>query len=92
MMNAITEEAAIEVARQRVAQLAAAAGDRYELLLEETKEVGWGWLFFFSSADFVRSRNSMDALVGNGPWLVRRDGQVQQLPSPIRWEEALKQI
>jgi hypothetical protein len=90
-MAEISLETAIDIAGQLVEQLASAAGDTYELLSEETRDIGRGWLFFFNSADFVRSRNPVDSLAGNGPLLVLRDGQVHQLPSSIPWEEALSQ-
>jgi hypothetical protein len=89
-MDAITLEVAREIARREVEQLAKAAGDTFELLPEQTKYVEEGWLFFFNSSDFVQSRNPADALAGNGPLLVRHDGNVHHLPTSITWEEALK--
>lgn len=91
-MSAITREIAFEIARREVERLASAAGDSFELLSEETKDIGRGWLFFFNSSDFVRSRNPVDALAGNGPLLVLSNGQVHHLPSSVPWQEALKHI
>lgn len=91
-MRTITKTIAFEVARREVDRLASAAEDSFELLTEETKDVGNGWLFFFNSSDFVRSRSPVDALAGNGPLLVLEDGQVHHLPSSIPWQEALKKI
>jgi hypothetical protein len=45
-----------------------------------------------NSADFVRTRNPMDSLAGNGPILVLRDGSVVHLPSAVPWEDALKHL
>lgn len=91
-MEKITKDAATEIARIHVERLAAAAGDRFELLLGETKDVDQGWLFYFNSADFVRTRNPIDSLAGNGPLLVLQNGQIHELPSALPWQEALSRI
>jgi hypothetical protein len=91
-MQEITKTIATELARERVTQLADAVGDHFELLLSETKDVGRGWVFFFNTAAFVQSRNPADALAGNGPLLVLRDGQIHELSSAVSWKEALRQI
>ena len=91
-MTVLTKTTAIEIAREHISQLATAAGDSFELLLDETKDVAQGWLFFFNTSDFVRSRNPVDALAGNGPLLVLQDGQIHELSSALPWEQALKHI
>ena len=86
-----SEHAAV-IARQRVDQLARLAGDQFEILPESTVEVEQGWVFFFNTVDFVRTRNPKTALAGNGPLLVTHDGQVHELPSAIPWRDALGSI
>lgn len=83
---------ATEVARARVNQLAKSLGDELEVIAELTKEVDLGWLFFYNTAEFLRTRNPVDALAGNGPLLVTREGDIVELPSAISWERALAQI
>jgi hypothetical protein len=85
-------ESAAALARSRIDQLAQAVGDQFEVLLDQTKEIEQGWVFFFNTADFVRTRNAMSALAGNGPILVTRAGGIYELPSAIPWEDAVQQI
>lgn len=59
---------------------------------KETKEVEGGWVFFYNSRDFVRTRNPLDALAGNGPIFVSRRGVLTELPSAIPWEGALRVV
>lgn len=91
-MPSLDRESAIALARQRVDQLAQAVGDQFEILSDSTREIEQGWVFFFNTADFVRTRNPTSALAGNGPLLVTREGVIHELPSAIPWEDAVKQI
>jgi Immunity protein 35 len=87
----ITMTQAEALARTRVNELARAANDRFELLEDQTRPVDAGWLFFFNSADFIRTRDPIDALAGNGPILVFKDGRVVQLSSALPIDQALMQ-
>jgi hypothetical protein len=91
-MPAINAAMAMNLARETIAQLALSVGDQFDILLDETREVEQGWVFFFNTADFVRTRNPVYALAGNGPILVSRDGKVQELPTAVPWEDSLKKI
>lgn len=91
-MVQLNRESASALAREKVDQLARAAGDEFEILSESTIEVEQGWLFFFNTADFVATRNPTAALAGNGPILVTREGALHELPSAIPWEEAVKRV
>ena len=81
---------AIAVAYAR--ELAVAVGDEFEILEGSTIEDPKGWLFFYNSADFVRTRSPTDSLAGNGPILVLLDGAVLELPSAVPWDVALKNV
>ncbi|MDR0634744.1 MAG: YrhB family protein [Azoarcus sp.] len=85
-------ESATLLALDKIDQLARAAGDEFGILADFTREVEQGWVFFFNTADFVRTRNPVFALAGNGPILVTHEGDVFELPSAIPWEDAVKQI
>jgi hypothetical protein len=85
-------ETALLLARERVNQLSQSAEDQFEIMPESTKEIAQGWLFFFNTVDFVRTRNPASSLAGNGPILVSREGTLYELPSGIPWEDAVKQI
>lgn len=91
-MPSLDRESAIALARRRIDQLAQTVGDQFEILPDSTREIEQGWLFFFNTVDFVRTRNPIFALAGNGPLLVTREGVVHELPSAIPWEDAVKQI
>ena len=91
-MNQVTYESAVELARIAVERLAAKSDDTFELLLDETKEIPIGWVFFYNSADYARTRNPIDALAGNGPLLVVRSGRIIEMPSSIPWEESVRTI
>lgn len=91
MLN-LNREAASLLARERINQIAQAAGDQFELLSDSTREIEQGWVFFFNTADFVRTQNPIFSLAGNGPILVTREGRVYELPSAVPWKEAAKKI
>jgi hypothetical protein len=90
-MDAINRAAAFNIAQAKVDELGLAAGDAFEILRSETKEVEQGWIFFYNSAEYVRSRDPLRALAGNGPLLVLRDGQLAVLPTALPWQETLAQ-
>jgi len=85
-------EGAYVLARKRVEYLAQAAGDEFEILRELTVEVRQGWIFFYNTADFVRTNNFSSSLAGNGPILVTHLGVVHELPSEVPWEDAVQKI
>lgn len=92
MISNLDFESAVVLARSRIDQLAQIVGDQFEILPDQTKEIEQGWVFFFNTADFVRTRNAMFALAGNGPILVTREGGIYELPSAIPWEDAARKI
>jgi len=91
-MPSLNLESALSLARERVDRFAQEAGYPCEILLNSTKEIGQGWVFFYNTTDFVRTRNPSSALAGNGPILVTREGAIHELPSAIPWEDAVKRI
>lgn len=91
-MKTLNRAAALKIARAKVDELGRMARDAFDIVTAETKEVKQGWLFFYNSADFVRTGDPMFALAGNGPLLVLRDGQVAMLPTAVPWQEAIGQM
>jgi len=89
-MSTISKTVALQIAQNKVNQLALAASDEFTILLEKTQNVEQGWVFFFNSSDFVQTGNPLSKLAGNGPILVSHSGEVHELPSSIPWEDALK--
>lgn len=89
-MSAIDHEYALILAQQRVRQLGDDVGDEFELILDSTLEVEGGWVFFYNTAEYLRTRNPSSALAGNGPIFVTREGAISDLPSSIPWQKELK--
>ncbi|MFJ7786683.1 YrhB domain-containing protein [Streptomyces albidoflavus] len=90
----ISKERAVE----RVESLLATMRLAHELVVHEVKEHALGWLVFWNSAEYDRTRDLRDLLVGGGPYLVDRyDGSVHHIPVTTwvgeDWEELyLRQI
>lgn len=91
-MSGLNRDSALALARERIDQLAQAVGDEFEILSDSTREIEQGWVFFFNTADYVRTRNPTAALAGNGPLLITRAGVIHELPSAIPWEDAVRQL
>lgn len=51
-----------------------------------------GYVFFYNSADYWRTRDMMTGLAGNGPILVRPDGEVVTLPTNQSVEASLHAV
>jgi hypothetical protein len=43
-----------------------------EILDSETLEKEWGWVFFYDSADHIRTGDDKYAICGNAPFIVNR--------------------
>ncbi|NVM75000.1 hypothetical protein FHW83_000780 [Duganella sp. SG902] len=91
-MDTISRSAALQIAQAKVHELASAAGDDFALQPNHTREIEQGWVFFFNSAEYVRTGNYIHALAGNGPLLVLRNGNVVMLPSAVPWEGVVSEM
>lgn len=91
-MSVMNKEMAFVQAKDHVDKLADRAAESFEILQFKTQEVKQGWIFYFNTSDYVQSGNPSDALAGNGPLLVLRNGSVIELPSSLPIDEALKII
>jgi hypothetical protein len=78
------------LAKNTVAAIAAKVCDEFVVIDDLTKEVEEGWVFFYDSKEFVETGNPSSTLAGNGPILVRRNGEIQILPSNASWQVILK--
>lgn len=97
--SVISKERAVELvesllARERLTW----AGPLRELAVCAVEEHAVGWLVFWNSAEYARTRDVRDSLVGSGPYLVdRHDGSIHHVPATTwiaeNWEELyLQQI
>jgi hypothetical protein len=91
-MHTISKSEATEIAAARVCRLEQEAGCKLELLDLSTVQVKEGWVFFYNSADFIRTGNTSDALAGNGPLFVTLEGSLVELPSSKPWQRALEEL
>ncbi|MEV6979492.1 YrhB domain-containing protein [Kitasatospora sp. NPDC093806] len=58
------------------------AGPVPELAVYRVEEHAIGWLVFWNSAEYARTRDLRDNLVGSGPYLVdRHDGSIHHVPA-----------
>ncbi|MER5503493.1 YrhB family protein [Streptomyces sp. NPDC002466] len=63
-----------------------------ELAVLDVEEHAFGWLVFWQSVEYTRSRDTGKMLVGHGPYLVdRQDGSIHHIPVTTfvgeGWEE-----
>ncbi|MBD1548710.1 YrhB domain-containing protein [Roseibium aggregatum] len=91
-MTAINRDAATDLARKEIDQLAEKIGMAVEIYSEETREIAQGWVFFYNSEEYMRTGNYRFQLAGNGPILVMREGKIHYLPTAIPWEDAVSQL
>lgn len=91
-MGMIDASEARQIAAERVREIEQEAGYKLELLHLSTVQVKQGWIFFYNSADFIRTGNASDALAGNGPLFVALDGKLTELPSSKPWQQALDEL
>jgi hypothetical protein len=91
-MDSLNHHAALRLAQAKVYELAFSEGEEFEILAGETREVEQGWVFFYNTADYVRTGDPLQALAGNGPVLVLRSGRIAVLPSAISWQDELSKM
>jgi hypothetical protein len=88
----VDQATATRLALEKLDEIAQRAGINLQLLSDRTREIEAGWVFFYNSSEFLRTRNLSHALAGNGPIFVTREGAVHQLPTAIPWQEGVKRI
>jgi hypothetical protein len=51
---------------------------KWDLMLQHTITKPYGWVFFYESAEYIKTENLRYGLIGNAPFIVDRiDGQVR---------------
>lgn len=81
-----------KLAEMKLDELALSTGIEMLLAREQTISLDRGWLFFYNSAEFLKTGDPSSALAGNGPILVSHDGLTHILPSAIPWDIALQRL
>lgn len=82
--------AAYDLAATKIDLISATIGVPLEIT--QWTEVASGWVFFFNSSIYLSSHDSADALAGNGPIFVTKNGTIYELPSSVHWEKAIMMI
>lgn len=80
------------LARQHVDAASKAAGAKCMVIDDMTVAIPEGWVLFYDSAEYLRTRNLIAALAGNSPLFVRTTGRVHILPTYSSWEEGVKSV
>jgi len=57
---------------------------------QDTVEYKDGWLFFYNTAEYLKTGNFSFALAGNGPLFVKRTGEIVALVTYRPVEESLR--
>jgi hypothetical protein len=90
----ITRAEAERIVRDYIAREFPPEDGEEELAVNDaaTLERPYGWLFVYTTATYLRTRDPEDGLLGAGPLLVlRQDGQVIDFPSYHSRESALEE-
>ncbi|MFE5586951.1 YrhB domain-containing protein [Kitasatospora sp. NPDC056531] len=79
----ISKERAVELVESLLAKERLTwAGPLHELAVYDVEEHAVGWLVFWNSAEYARTRDLRYNLVGSGPYLVdRHDGSIHHVPA-----------
>ena len=73
---------AFRLAEERVAELSRISDSELVVEPEKTLERSFGWIFFYTTRDYLETRDEMQRPVGNGPLVVeKRDGTTTFLSS-----------
>ena len=76
----ISETEAAEIARSYVEEMGHSVYGGVAIIDVLTKP--YGWIFFYNSKRYIETKDPLDALGGNGPFVVlRADGAIYQLGS-----------
>jgi hypothetical protein len=82
MSTMISKEEALEIAKRFVTEQCRSVTGGCAIMLEQTIDKSYGWIFLFNSKRYLETGDPLEALGGNGPLVVERtDGRVHALGS-----------
>jgi hypothetical protein len=93
MVVVITRQRAVELAEALLIEKRRRQPSLPELAIFQVKEHAFGWLVYWQSVDYLRSKDFGKMLIGHGPYLVdREDGSIHHLPVTMHvddnWHES----
>ena len=70
----LTREEAKQLVHKRINAVDRYAPQNIELAImdRETIEKEYGWVFFYQTQEYIKTRDLVDALVGNEPYIVNK--------------------
>jgi len=74
----MTKDDAEQIAIRYIKAQAKQLGPELVILLDQTIERSFGWVFFYDSKRHHETGNVRDAIAGNAPIVVTRDGKVHE--------------
>lgn len=87
----INLEQAQRLALSRLAEYEREGRHRLVLMRERTRELPYGWVFFYQSASYVETADPREMLAGNAPLLVTRAGEVYETGTAQPLESYLRE-
>jgi len=91
-VKAINIEDARRIAVSKLRELQQEVECDLELIDQDTAETMLGWVFFYNSAEFLRTGDALWALAGNSPLFVSRDGALIELPTHQPWQQSVAEM
>ena len=76
----IDRQQAQELAQARVAGFERESGIGLVIIHQDTVEFEGGWIFYWDSKAYLQTQDFADAIGGNAPVVVFRDGAIRQAP------------
>lgn len=83
---------ALDLANIRLRNIEKECGEKLDIIHAESKRADNGWLFFYNTEEFIITRNFSAALAGNGPIFVSDNGEVDQIPSYMDWQDLISKF
>jgi hypothetical protein len=74
----ITKEAAIQKATIHIVELSKKSNCNLLLLLDETIDFEYGWVFFYQTKEYIETGDIMEMAGGNAPLIIdKRNGNLE---------------
>ncbi len=84
----ITKDQAHKIAETAIATIS--REHHFVILEDKTLEKRFGWVFFYTTAEYVKTGNIKDVIPGNGPLVVKKTGSSEFLSSSFPPEKAIE--
>ena len=87
----LSKSRAVEIANEYLARLESNVGEKLALLLDDTLDRDYGWIFFFQTQEWIEAQHFEKMLAGNAPFLVEKvGGKLVQFGTVLPVEDYLR--